>query len=259
MSPGAPSVPSIPWSRLEAVLLDAGNTLVCLDFGWVAAELSARGVPCAPEALRRAEAAARPAVSELAARKRRTEGHEAFLHYLGEVLGRLEGASPLPADERGALARELAPVLRRRGSRGLWSRVIPGVPEALEELRSLDLRLAVVSNSDGTVEELLEGLGLRRHVDAVLDSHRVGSEKPDPDIFHHALRRLGVPADRALHVGDLYAADVVGARAAGVHALLLDPFGDWEGAAAVDCQRLPDLRAVAERARHARCGWRAGQ
>jgi len=234
------------------VLLDAGNTLLSIDFAWVAEEIAARGVPCTPESLRRAEAAARPAVSELVARRRRTEGHDAFVHYLIQVLERLEGASLPPVGERQALAPELASVLRRRGSRRLWSRVIPGVPEALVDLRSLGLHLAVVSNSDGTVEEVLKGLGLRGHFDAVLDSHLVGSEKPDPGIFRQALQRLGAPGERALHVGDLYAADVLGARAAGVHALLLDPFGDWEAAAAVDCERLPDLRAVAECARRAR-------
>ena len=46
-----------------------------------------------------------------------------------------------------------------------------------------------------------------------------------------------------MHVGDLYAADVVGARAAGVHAVLLDPFGDWEG---VDCATLPDIAGLSE-------------
>jgi hypothetical protein len=45
-------------------------------------------------------------------------------------------------------------------------------------------------------------------------------------------------------VGDLFHADVVGACAAGVHAALLDPFGDWEE---LDCEMLSDLPALAER------------
>ena len=61
----------------------------------------------------------------------------------------------------------------------------------------------------------------------VIDSALVGYEKPDPRIFAAALERTGADPDRTLHIGDLYHADVVGARTAGIHALLLDPYGDW--------------------------------
>ena len=76
----------------------------------------------------------------------------------------------------------------------------------------------------------------------------VGFEKPDPRIFHHALRVAGASPETTLHVGDLYDADVVGARAAGVHALLLDPFGDWPD---VDCERATDLGVLLDRLRGA--------
>ncbi len=120
---------------------------------------------------------------------------------------------------------------------------MPRVPESLERLRRRDLRLAVVSNSDGTVEQSLVAAGLRPFFDAVVDSRAVGYEKPDPRIFHHALGRCDSRPERTLHVGDLYYADVVGARAAGIHALLLDPFGDWTD---VDCASATDLWAVAD-------------
>ena len=54
----------VPYADIEAVLLDVGNTLISIDFDVVAAELRARGWPCEPSALRRAEAAARPGYSE---------------------------------------------------------------------------------------------------------------------------------------------------------------------------------------------------
>ena len=79
---------------------------------------------------------------------------------------------------------------------------------------------------------------------AVIDSALVGHEKPDPRIFTCALERSGASPERTLHVGDLYHADVLGARAAGIHALLLDPFDDWS---VDDCERLPDLWAVSDR------------
>jgi putative hydrolase of the HAD superfamily len=234
----------VPWRELELVFLDAGNTLVSIDFDWVADELARLGVTCAPEALRRAEAAARPAISAAAAARGRTEGGDAFRFYLESVLARLDAAAPLGAPERRAIVERLAPVLRAGGSERLWSAPMPRIREALAALRELGLSLVVVSNSDGSVERLLGTVGLRPYLDAVIDSHVVGFEKPDPRIFHAALAGARAHPERALHVGDLYAADVVGARAAGIHALLLDPYGDWEG---VDCERSRDVYELAER------------
>jgi FMN phosphatase YigB (HAD superfamily) len=70
---------------------------------------------------------------------------------------------------------------------------------------------------------------LLRGVEFVVDSHLVGIEKPDPRIFRIALDRLGVPAARALFVGDIRSVDEAGARAAGTHFVLLDPLGDYAG------------------------------
>jgi HAD superfamily hydrolase (TIGR01509 family) len=92
---------------------------------------------------------------------------------------------------------------------------VPGAPETLERLRGRGLRLAVVANWDCALPEHLAGLGLDRLVDTVVTSARAGVPKPDPAIFELALRELGVPADRALHVGD-EPCDEEGARAAGL-------------------------------------------
>jgi putative hydrolase of the HAD superfamily len=240
----------IPWGEIEAVFLDAGNTLVSIDFERVAAELAALGFACDVPAVRRAEAAARPEVSRFVARRRSTEGEDTFHFYVRAVLRGLEpvAAAGVPALEDAAA--RLAARLRFPGeSHRLWRWVLPGVPEALGSLRELGLRLLVVSNSDGTIERGLAELGLRPYFAAVVDSAVVGFEKPDPRIFEHALGRAGVPARRALHVGDLYHADVEGARAAGVNAPLLDPFGDWADA---DCERAEDLLELARRLRAAR-------
>lgn len=239
----------IPWAEIDAVFLDAGNTLVSIDFDRVADEMHGFGFSCTVAAVRRAEAAARPAVSRFVA-VRSTEGADAFRFYLREILGRLEPCSGAGEPALDRVSSELALRLRSPGeSNRLWRWVLPGVPEALASLRDQGLRLLVVSNSDGSVERGLVEVGLRGYFSAVVDSSIVGFEKPDPRIFEHALERAGVVAPRALHVGDLYHADVTGARAAGVNALLLDPFGDWDG---VDCERARDLAELAERMNAAR-------
>lgn len=115
----------------------------------------------------------------------------------------------------------------------VWRAPVEGARAALARLAGDGRRVAIVSNSDGTVERLLAATGLCQvgpgpgvSVDAILDSHVVGSTKPDPGIFRMALERLGVGPDRAVHVGDTRFADVVGARAAGVRPVHVDPYGD---------------------------------
>jgi putative hydrolase of the HAD superfamily len=116
--------------------------------------------------------------------------------------------------------------------RGMWSHVIPGSVDGLRRLAGTGVRLAIVSNSDGTLEERLMaamvcqvGAGAAVCVAAVLDSGVCGFAKPDPRIFELALAATGVPADETVHVGDTVGADVAGARAAGVRPLHLDPYG----------------------------------
>jgi putative hydrolase of the HAD superfamily len=77
----------------------------------------------------------------------------------------------------------------------------------------------------------------------VLDSRVVGVEKPDPRIFQMALDRAGVAPDEAVYIGDLYSIDVVGSRAAGLDAILLDPAGLWGH---VDCVKARDLLEAAD-------------
>jgi putative hydrolase of the HAD superfamily len=125
----------------------------------------------------------------------------------------------------------------------LWCRTMPGTRAALDRLRAAGLRLGVVSNSDGRVEEALAAAGIRDRFDVILDSALVGVEKPDPAIFRAALTTLGVAPEEALHVGDLYDVDVVGARAAGIEAILLVPAAAAPGP---ECRRVESLVALAD-------------
>lgn len=111
-----------------------------------------------------------------------------------------------------------------------WSVVDERSRRGLRALAEHGYRLAIVSNSDGTIERQLrlfeicqmgEGGGVR--VEAVIDSHVLGLSKPDPGIFHHVLGLLGSDAARAAHIGDSVHADVGGARAAGVRPVHFDP------------------------------------
>jgi len=80
-------------------------------------------------------------------------------------------------------------------------------------------------------------------VDAILDSTHVGVAKPDPAIFRMALDILGVPPERAVHIGDTPAADIAGARAAGVRPVLVDPYDLHPEA---DCLRVASLAGLVQ-------------
>jgi putative hydrolase of the HAD superfamily len=114
----------------------------------------------------------------------------------------------------------------------LWVQPRPGAHAGLQALADTGVPIVIVSNSDGLVADILvaaelcqAGAGPATEVLAVLDSHLVGSTKPDAGIFLEACRVAGVDPHEAVHVGDTVTADVVGALGAGVRAIHLDPHG----------------------------------
>lgn len=118
------------------------------------------------------------------------------------------------------------------GRPGVWSRLVPGSLDGLRALHETGVTLAIVSNSDGTLEGRLAREGICQAgpgpgvpMTVVIDSAAVGVAKPDPAIFRIALDATGVAPDRVLHIGDTVGADVDGALAAGVRPLHLDPYG----------------------------------
>jgi HAD superfamily hydrolase (TIGR01509 family) len=195
---------------LRAVLFDAGNTLVFLDYHRMAAAVGAAlDMPLSGDHL--AEGAAEAARAMETARGNDRARAMAYL----EALFRVAGVPP----ERMPAVHDCLVALHHEWH--LWSAVAEDTRASLARLRAAGLRLGVVSNSDGRVEAALEAAGLREYFDVVLDSALVGVEKPDPAIFLAALEALGVRPDEALYVGDLYEVDIVGARAAGMEAVLL--------------------------------------
>ena len=119
-----------------------------------------------------------------------------------------------------------------------------GLGTALDAIRQRGVKVAIISNSEGMLDGLFRDVGIRDHFDAIVDSGIVGVEKPDPRIFGFALDRFGVSPARALHLGDVFATDILGARAANIRCGLIDPFGHYEGAH-LDVPRVPGATEVA--------------
>jgi putative hydrolase of the HAD superfamily len=222
-------------ARTRAVLLDMFDTLVELE-------------PPAPRLRSRLAALTGVDVGkEAAARGFRAEIRHYLAHHMeghdapslerlrDDCAAVLHEALDMPGIERSAVRRAMLEALE--------CRAFPDTAPALEALRALGMRLVVVSNWDVSLPAWLERTGLSPFVDGTVSSAVVGEAKPSPKVFHAGLALAGVAPEEALHVGDSLEADVDGARAAGLRALLLVRAGAMpEGVAAIrSLAELPSL------------------
>lgn len=233
---GPPNV-TLP-RQVDAVLIDVGFTLSVYDPDRIAAVVHALGVEVDPQRIEATQPALRHALSHSSwAFSPRGEGASRGQAFFAHLLT-LAGA----AAEAGALDAAAERLWQTHLADNLWSRPLPGAHEALALLRDAGLRLAVISNAEGTIDALLHRMDMRRHFEAVFDSTVVGVAKPDARIFQMALSALQVAGERAVMVGDSLKADVEGAQGAGVAAALLDPHDHHPGA---QVPRFADLLAFA--------------
>jgi len=221
---------------MTLILFDAGNTLVWVDHPYLIELLREVGYQATEEELLAAEYTAKRLMDELVRAGQGTDASRGPV-YFAKVLEEI-GVS----DEAVA---QLAPRLAaRHAERNLWCRVRPGTAEALQELKQRGHRLGVISNSDGRIEALLESVGLAHHFDFIIDSHVVGIEKPDPRIFRMGCERAGVEPGEVVYVGDIYEIDIVGAQAAGLRAILIDPLDRWTD---LGCDRIAGVHELPHR------------
>jgi len=125
-------------------------------------------------------------------------------------------------------------------------RLFPEVDQLLSHFRSAGYRLGLITNVADDPSPDLERLGLLRQLDVVVASCLAGVEKPNAAIFQAALREAGVSPDQGLHVGDQLLADVEGARAVGMAAVLLDRHGLQQGRYPHTIRSLDELPALLE-------------
>jgi putative hydrolase of the HAD superfamily len=201
---------------VRAVLLDALGTLLEL---------------CPPAPRLRAALRERAGLEVDEATAARAIGAEiryyrAHLHEGGTVEGLAdlrERCAEIVRTELGDAGRELpAAALLEALLAALQFRAFPDAAPALEALRARGARVIVVSNWDVSLHERLAETGLAPLVDGAVASAEIGVAKPDAGIFRHALELAGgVEPAAALHAGDSLEADVAGARAAGLRAVLV--------------------------------------
>ncbi|MEW6034540.1 MAG: HAD-IA family hydrolase [Chloroflexota bacterium] len=226
----------------KAVFFDWYNTLACYDPPNETLHLAvchSYGIDLDPQLVRAGIAEADRYFYEENSHSRvdkrpPSEQVELFTHYEDIVLKKAGAAVPkgmaLPIWMK---VRDMA-----RGSTFvLFDDVLP----TLKLLRGRSVLTGLVSNLPQDMTPLLTSLGLLTALDYVVSPKEAGVEKPDPGIFRHALTLAKVEPAEAIHVGDQYFVDVVGARGAGIRPLLLDRHDISPDA---DCPRIRTLGEV---------------
>lgn len=219
-------LPSLPDPEtVDAVIFDAGGVLLLPDAAAGQAAVATLDCESSREDWHRAHYTANLAIDQM-----ETPDWESARQVIASAVG-------VPDDKLDAAAELLAELMETTP----WV-AVDGAADALRALSCGGYRLGVVSNASGTVAELLAdnrvcaasadsasadsgGNSDLPQVGIIVDSHLVGIEKPDPRIFQIALDALGVTAERSLYVGDTVRFDVIGARAAGLYPVHVDPFG----------------------------------
>jgi putative hydrolase of the HAD superfamily len=210
--------------RFDAVLFDAGGVLVLPDPTVIGPLLATYGGTADLVAHQRAHYAAMAAKSRQGANE--SDWNAYNVTYVREV----------GVDDEAV--EHAAEVLEHTRSAHLWRWPIPDSLIALAALAAAGVPMGVVSNASGQIADVLhrtaicqEGDGPGVSMRVVIDSHVVGVAKPDPRIFDFALPHFDeFDRSRIAYVGDSVVMDVGGARAAGLHPILVDPFDDHEGA-----------------------------
>lgn len=133
----------------------------------------------------------------------------------------LEGINALDASMRDRL-------VENTQQSANWDQILPGTRDALERIRR-DYAIAVISNADGKIDEVLRRCGIVDCFASITDSGIIGREKPHPEIFAAALAAMKADASDSLYVGDIYSIDYAGARNAGMQAVVLDVAGAYRG------------------------------
>jgi len=222
--------------EVAAITLDFGNTLVRVDRPNLAAIVRETAATARQRGLAADEAAFLRAWEEERARQFREElprFHEVDIRArVARVLARQRGMPP-PPDEvpwDDVAAARLAEPAEVEALIDVYSgafvarmRPVADAEAVIQRLSGEGFTLGVLSNWPlaETIERYCESRGWLRYLRAIVVSQRVGAIKPHRAIFDHARERLGAPAERILHVGDDWAADIVGARQAGWQAAYL--------------------------------------
>ena len=165
------------------------------------------------------------------------EQAEVYIHYPNAILAEA-GANVTKELSLGIMKRV------REQFEGVAFALFDDVLPTLKTLKQRNLTLGLLTNLDSDMVSICRKLGLEPYLDFVVTSKEVGADKPKPPIFLAALDKAGVSASEAVHVGDQYKLDVIGARGVGINPILIDRYDIYPEVS--DCPRIHNLTELAQ-------------
>jgi putative hydrolase of the HAD superfamily len=154
----------------------------------------------------------------------------------------LEEAGQRDQEELAVRVRDLMREQRREPRPVFVPALFDDVFPALEALKVRGLVLGIISNASRELKLACEQAGLMPYLDVLMTSQAAGARKPEQLIFQRALQQAGIKAGAAFFIGDQYESDVLGARNAGLHPLLIDRYNLYPDIS--ECPRLRNLGEI---------------
>jgi HAD superfamily hydrolase (TIGR01509 family) len=218
--------------KVKVVFFDVGNTLLFPNRERIHAPLTERGFTPDAEHLRDLECRTKNRFDGLMIADGAADHSFWWLFY-----SRLLSEIGLEDD---AVRDQLVTGVRNSAN---WDQIRPGTAEQLHDIGQR-YRIAVISNADGGIEDVLDRCGIARCFLTITDSGLVGYEKPHPEIFRQALKSMNAAPEESLYVGDVYSVDYLGATGAGMRAVLMDVAGAYRDKGVPRVESLAELQAA---------------
>jgi FMN phosphatase YigB (HAD superfamily) len=197
-------------ARVRAIFFDVGNTLLFPNRERIHAPLAERGLVLDSEHLRDLECRTKNQFDGMMTANGSTD-HSFWWMFYSQLLSEIGLKDDVIRDQ-------LVAAIRNSGN---WDIIPPGTAEQLRAIGE-HYEIAVISNADGKIENVLQRCGIAHCFRTITDSGLVGYEKPHPEIFCQALKIMNAVPEESLYVGDVYSVDYLGATGAGMQAMLMD-------------------------------------
>ncbi len=216
-------------ASLKAIFFDVGNTLLFPDRAQILAPLHKRKLTPTLERWHAIERRTKKEFDEILQHDGKAD-HSFWYLFYSHLLQELDVHDDDVRDQMVNATRVSAN----------WCDIRPGTREILQRL-GRQFPLAVISNADGKIADVLQRCGIADCFRAITDSGLVGQEKPHPAIFEAALRSMNVSPEQSLYVGDVYSVDYLGATRAGMQAILFDVSGAYRESGLPRVESLEEL------------------
>ena len=219
-------------SKVKAIFFDVGNTLLFPNRERIHAPLTKRGILPDADLLRDLECRTKNQFDGMMTTNGSTD-HSFWWLFYSQLLSEI-------GLHDNAIRDQLVASIRNSGN---WDTICLGTAE---QLRDIGKRypIAVISNADGRIEDVLRRCGIAHCFRTITDSGLVGYEKPHPEIFRQALKSMNAAPEESLYVGDVYSVDYLGATGAGMQAVLMDIPGAYRDKSVPRVASLEELQTV---------------